>query len=253
LADPSLTTTENDARIAALPNPNRLPEVRLYSHTALIYWWPVWLVGYVMAAVTWLQGGTVRLDEARQSVYHLSSTPGLVFTAVLILVIVITNVRIRGVASLATIFGLAFITVLFAWFDWWDAILRQIPQLSIHLNLGFYLIFSTALLIVWLLGFFVFDRLVYWRVRPGQITEEHLIGGGEKSFDTRGMLFEQHSDDFFRHLVLGLGAGDLKLMTTGAKSVTIEIENVLFAQRKVSQIQRLVAVKPDEIMATRGR
>jgi hypothetical protein len=30
---------------------------------------------------------------------------------------------------------------------------------------------------------------------------------------------------------------------------TIEIENVLFAQLKVSQFQRLVAISPDEAMA----
>jgi hypothetical protein len=63
------------------------------------------------------------------------------------------------------------------------------------------------------------------------------------------MLFEQHGDDFFRHVVLGLGAGDLKLMTTGAKSEQIDIPNVLFANHKVKQIQRLVAVKPDDALS----
>jgi hypothetical protein len=244
------TTTANaDDEIARLPDPGRLPEVRLYGHSSLVYWWPVWLIGYAMALLTYLQGGVVRLDEARQGLYHMSSTPGLVFTMVLLLVILITNVRVRGIASLATILGIAFVTVLFAWLDWWDNILRVVPQLAVHLNLGFYLVFSTALLVLWLLAVFVFDRLVYWRVRPGQLTEEHLIGGGEKSYDTHGMLFEQHGDDFFRHVILGLGAGDLKLMTTGAKKETIEIENVLFAQRKVARIQRLVAVSPDDAMA----
>jgi hypothetical protein len=63
------------------------------------------------------------------------------------------------------------------------------------------------------------------------------------------MLFEQHGDDFFRHIVLGLGAGDLKLMTTGAKKETIEVENVLLAQRKINRIQRLVAISPDDALA----
>ncbi|MGE0700769.1 MAG: hypothetical protein AB7O57_16840 [Hyphomicrobiaceae bacterium] len=232
-----------------LPDPARLPELLLYSHSSLFYWWPVWVTGYAMALVTWLQGGEVRLDEARRLVTSLTSTPGLLFTCVLLGVILITNVRIRGMASLAVVLGLAFMTVLFAWAGWWDDIFSAIPYLAIHLNLGFYLVFSTALLVIWLLAFLVFDRMTYWRVRPGQITEEYLIGGGEKSYDTRGMLFEQHGDDFFRHIVLGLGAGDLKLMTTGAKRETIEIENVLFANRKVQRIQRLVAIKPDDALA----
>src|SRR4051812_1160032 len=36
--------------------PARRPEVRLYSHSALFYWWPVWVMGYVMALVTYLHG-----------------------------------------------------------------------------------------------------------------------------------------------------------------------------------------------------
>src|SRR5262245_6436831 len=171
-------TASNEKIIDRLPDPATLPDVRLYSHSSLVYWWPVWVTGYVMCLITYLEGRVVPLNETRQAIIHGSSTPGLVFTAVLLLVILITNVRLRGVASLAAILGAAFVFVLFAWLDWWDDILRVLPQLTIHLNLGFYLIFSTALLIIWLLGFFVFDRLVYWRVRPGQINEQHLIGGG---------------------------------------------------------------------------
>jgi hypothetical protein len=37
--------------------------------------------------------------------------------------------------------------------------------------------------------FFVLGRLTYWRIRPGQMTEEHLIGGGAESFDTNGLRF----------------------------------------------------------------
>lgn len=251
MAEPASASREEV--IERLPDPGKLPEVVLYSHSSLLYWWPVWTTGYAMALYTWVAGGTARLDEARQSLISMSSTPGLIFIAVLLFVILVTNIKIRGVASLATIFGLAFVTILFAWLGWWDDILGVIPQLSVHLNLGFYLVFSTALLIIWLLAFFVFDRLIYWRVRPGQLTEEHMIGGGEMSYDTRGMLFEQHGDDFFRHIVLGLGSGDLKLMTTGAKQETIEIPNVLMAQRKVARIQRLVAVKPDDAMAAMHR
>ena len=252
MAQPASVPTQavdSNEVIERLPDPGRLPEVLLYSHSTLVYWWPVWATGYVMALYTWLAGGVVRIDGTQQSLVATSSAPGLIYVTVLLLVILITNMRIRGIASLATIFGIAFVTVLFAWLGWWDDIFRLIPQLSVHLNLGFYLVFSTALLTIWLLAFFVFDRLVYWRVRPGQLTEQHFVGGGEMSYDTRGMLFEQQGDDFFRHIVLGLGAGDLKLMTTGAKTQTIEIPNVLFAQRKVAQIQRLVAVKPDDAMA----
>ena len=35
-----------------------------------------------------------------------------------------------------------------AWFGWWDDIAKLIPYLSVHMNTGFYLVFSTGLLII---------------------------------------------------------------------------------------------------------
>jgi hypothetical protein len=247
-----MTDAPVDDIINRYPDPAALPEIRLYSHSTIFYWWPVWATGYIMALVTLLQGGVVRLDEAKRDSIFTTSAPGLTFTIVLLLVILFTNVRIRGMASLATVLGVGFLTMLVAWLGWWDDILRVIPELSIQMNLGFYLVFSTVLMVMWSLTFFVFDRMVFWRIRPGQLTEERVIGGGELSYDTRGMLFEQQSDDFFRHVILGLGAGDLRLVTTGAKKEIIEIPNVLLAQSKVRKIQRLVAVKPDDALAAIG-
>jgi hypothetical protein len=247
-----MTDAPVDDIINRYPDPAALPEIRLYSHSTIFYWWPVWATGYIMALVTLLQGGVVRLDEAKRDSIFTTSAPGLTFTIVLLLVILFTNVRIRGMASLATVLGVGFLTMLVAWLGWWDDILRVIPELSIQMNLGFYLVFSTVLMVMWSLTFFVFDRMVFWRIRPGQLTEERVIGGGELSYDTRGMLFEQQSDDFFRHVILGLGAGDLRLVTTGAKKEIIQIPNVLLAQSKVRKIQRLVAVKPDDALAAIG-
>jgi hypothetical protein len=75
-----------------------------------------------------------------------------------------------------------------------------------------------------------------------------MIGGGEQSYDTRGMLFEQRGNDFFRYVV-GLGASDLLLITTGARKQEIDIPNVLFAGHKVGVMQRLIAIKPEEALA----
>ena len=61
------------------------------------------------------------------------------------------------------------------------------------MNTDFYLVFSTGLVIIWLVMFFVFDRRTYWRVRPGQMTVEHLIGGGAASFDTNGLRISRSS------------------------------------------------------------
>src|SRR5947208_2126614 len=31
-------------------------EVRIYQHSMLFYWWPVWVIGYCMALWTWYDG-----------------------------------------------------------------------------------------------------------------------------------------------------------------------------------------------------
>jgi hypothetical protein len=138
--------------------------------------------------------------------------------------------------------AIAFIVVLFAWLGWWDEIARIIPYLEVRMNTGFYLVFSTALLFVWSIMFFIFDRMTFWRVRPGQMTVEHLIGGGAESFDSNALRFQKLNSDLFR-AGLGLGAGDLQVVGAGPAPMTMS--NVLFADRKVRAIERLISVKPE--------
>lgn len=224
-------------------------EISLVSHSNVVFWWPAWVVGYVLAFVTYLQGQPVPLEQGYTAYIHPSNNPGLFFIATMLFLIVFTNAKLRGIYSVVTILTIAFFAVLFAWLGWWDNILDLIPYLSARLNLGFYLLFSTALLAVWLLGFFVFDRLTYWKVRPGQIVQERLVGGGEHSYDTHGLVFERRDQDLFRHLVLGLGAGDLLLTTGGARKETINIPNVLFVDSKLRAVQELIAITPDTLSA----
>ncbi|MGE3805782.1 MAG: hypothetical protein AB7K24_13995, partial [Gemmataceae bacterium] len=40
-----------------------VPHLRIYEHSTLFYWWPVWLVGFVLAAVTWSSGTTLPIGN----------------------------------------------------------------------------------------------------------------------------------------------------------------------------------------------
>lgn len=233
-----------------LPDPEeRLPELIIYSRAPIFYWWPVWLIGYVLALITLIGGQHVPIPgRSETDLVHPSQNLGIVFCLVLFLVIVFTNVTVRGKASIIVILAVTLISVLFALFDWWEPILQFIPYLSVRMNVGFYLTISTLILIMWLFSVLIYDRLSFWRVRPGQITREHLIGGGERSYDTRGLVFEKRHEDFFRHWILGLGSGDVILMTSGAKHEELQIHNVLFVDSKVRQIQKMIAVKPDDML-----
>jgi hypothetical protein len=239
LPQPSLTP--------AVPNAAELPELRLYSHSSLFYWWPVWTVGFLFAVLTAVQGEYLTMPDGRAYLMHPSKNIGVFYTVTLLLVIFMTNVILRGLTSVTVIITILFFTVLFAWLDWWETILSWLHQLSMYMNLGFYVVASTGLFIMWALGFFVFDRMAYWSIRPGQMTFERVVGTGEHSYDTRGMVLEKQLNDFFRHQLLGLGSGDLIIRTSGANPEVIQVPNVLFIHRKVAQIQKLIAVKPTDI------
>jgi hypothetical protein len=237
-----LTIDETDAATDALPHPAALHEINIFSHSTLLYWWPAWAFGFLIAL---LNAGQERFLATAQGAQP-SSALGLTYLSILLLLIVFTNVRLRGISSVVALLTVAFIAVLLAWFGWWDNIAKLIPYLSVHMNTGFYLVFSTGLLIIWLMMFFVFDRLSYWRIRPGQMTVEHIIGGGAESIDTEAVRFQKLSSDLFR-TVLGLGAGDLQATGVGPPGTKLNMSNVLFAEHKIHQIERLIAVKPDVV------
>jgi len=239
------TSTEQPANREALAPGQQLPELKLYSHSSLFYWWPVWTVGYLFALLTYVYGEKISIG-GQEYLMHPSKNLGVFYTVIFTTIIVLTNVTLRGLVSVVVIVTALFFTVLFAWLGWWESILALLPYLGIHMNLGFYVFFSTSIFIVWALAFWVFDRMTYWRIRPGQMTLEHVVGSGERSYDTRGLVFEKHLDDFFRHQVLGLGSGDLRITTAGARKEEIYIPNVLFVSRKVQEIQKLIAIKPSD-------
>jgi hypothetical protein len=223
-------------------------DLRIYSHSTFFYWWPVWLTGYIMALVTRLDGELINVGGTEVWV-HKSKNLGVLFTLIFFLVILITNVTLRGLASVVAILAIAFGSLLLAYMGWWDTVLYEMGKVAIYMNMGFYVFFSTLVLIVWAFSVFVYDRLSYWRVTPGQLTHDAVIGGAQKSYDTRGMVFEKHRQDLFRHWVLGFGSGDIQISTTGARRETLNVPNVLFVDSKVSEIQKMIAMQPDQFQA----
>ncbi len=224
----------------------------LYGHSSLFYWWPVWVVGYLAALLTWIGGQTFRIgnEDAR---FHTGNTLGVVFMITLFLVIMISNITLRGLASALVILGMAFVAVLFAYFGWWDDILNWFGRLDVFLNGGAYFWFSTLMFLVWAFTTFVFDRMSYWVVDPGQVTEKHVFGVSTKSYDSENMTFEKRRDDVFRHWILGMGSGDLIIhaFNAGQREV-VTIPNVLFIGSKIQEVQRLIATEPTEVTPQRN-
>jgi hypothetical protein len=220
-------------------------ELRIYSHSNLIYWWPVWVVGYLMAFLTWLNGQPISFGDHAELVAQ-DKWMGLVFTIVLFLVIFMTNVMFRGVSSVVAVLAILFVALLLAYLHWWDSIIAMMPHLSVHMNMGFYIFFSTLIFLMWAASVFIYDHMSYYVIRPGQIVSDQVIGGAQKSYDTHGMVFEKIRQDLFRQWLLGLGAGDLKIHTMGAKREELYIPNVAFVDWKVQAIQKMIATRPSE-------
>ena len=223
---------------------NRVPQVIVYGHSWLFYWWPVWAVGYLMALLTWLYPVHVDVDGTRV-LFSSRANLGVIYCLVVLLIVLLTNTHMRGLVSLVVVIAVGFLALLFAYFGWWPDILRWFGERAVYMDIGFYLFISTGLLILWLAVFLVFDHLSFWRIRPGQITHEYVLGAVESSYDTDNMVFTKQQEDVFRNWILGFGSGDLQMQTMGGRGVVANVSNVLLINSRAARIQRLIATKPD--------
>ncbi len=200
-----------------------------------------------MALLTYWHGKPLQIEALGQvrEWIHPSSNLGVAFFLVLFIVILITNFSVRGLASGMAIMGGALLTVVLAYLGWWDEVFSWFGNLKVHLTLGAYFWFSTLMFLTWTITVFGLDRLSYWEVTPGQLTHKVHFGAGSKSYNAQGMGLEKHRDDLFRHWLLGLGSGDLTILTSGATHEQIEVSNVLFIGSKVRAMQRLIAEVPE--------
>jgi hypothetical protein len=219
------------------PTPTQTPSsqaqtIRVVSHTALIYWWPVWLVGFILAALTY-----VDREGAANKNY------GMVYMAVLLVVIFGSNVPLRGLASIIAILAILVLIVLFAYMGWWAPIFDYLGGLHIQISLAGYLVPSVVLLVLWLATFLFYDPMRYMVFTPGQLVVHKEIGDLREVFDTTQVEAEKRRSDLFRHWILGFGAGDL-IIKVPSQSLQIELPNVLFVNSRVTEIANLMKLKP---------
>ena len=277
-------------------------QVTIISHSNLFYWWPVWLVGFVMAIITYSEGyvmavlpakgvaaavdagvtvtthtqndkreettndtpqgpqvvvyapqsedprhyGQPVVDNKAEPPYlrvSPSRTLGVVFTFVLLMVIFITNVPLRGMWSVLVIVVAVSLVVFFILLGWIEIILHALYLLDVRINMAGYMTISLFLLVIWLVSLLVFDKQRYITFTPGQVTVCEEIGGGQQVYSTDGMTLQKQRSDFFRHVILGLGSGDLIIRTSGAQAHHIDLPNVLFIGAKVREIEHLLKTK----------
>ncbi len=288
-------------------------EIRIYSHSPLFYWWPVWLFGFIFSLLTLIDNQRLVIvpgdalavrekvgensltniygipekhdhltklsepaeDPEKQNVLEknpdfkaardrapssevLSIKPhvsprtwmGPTYLILLIVVIFVTNVPLRGLWSLVALIGIVVLVLLISLFKWWDTILTAFVGLHVFINLAGYLLLSTALCAGWLVSTFIFDRRSYMVFTPGQIRVCEEVGSRERTYDTTGMTIEKHRDDWFRHIFLGFGSGDLSVRTAGADRHEILMPNIAMIGFKIDPIQQLIRQRQVDSTAT---
>jgi hypothetical protein len=185
---------------------------------------------------------TNREGKLEQPHLHVSTNKnlGVIFAIILVLVIIITNVPLRGMWSFVVILMAIMLSIIFYLADWWVRIVEAFHFLDVRINMGGYLLISSCLFLAWIITFLFFDRQIYITFTPGQFKVRTEIGGGEQVYDTMGLTLERQRSDLFRHWIIGLGSGDLIVRTSGAQAHHFDLPNVLFINRKVQQIEDII-------------
>jgi hypothetical protein len=165
---------------------------------------------------------------------------GSMFIVVLLLTIFITNVPLRGLWSFLSIMGIVVIALLFSVFHVWDDFYTILGGLHVHINMAGYVFIALAILVIWIVAVYIFDRRTYIIFTPGQVKVCEHIGASVRTYDTVGLTFEKQRDDLFRHIILGFGSGDLIVRTAGAERAEIKIQNVLMIGSKIRDVENLL-------------
>src|SRR5947207_5727766 len=244
----------------------------VYGHSNILYWWPVWLVSFILAGWTYFEGNRMAVvppgtevrhdqavpgypepreilvapvgtklvsetDEGRQTLPGMTvsrnNSLGVIFVATLLVVAIASTILLRGMVSLIALIVMIAVVIIFAVLGWWDQILWELGRLDIRMNAAGYMAVAIPLFIVWLFVVFVYDRAHYVIFDQGQIRYVLEVGDNEMALQTEGAVVEKKRNDVFRHWLLGFGTGDLVIRVGGPNGQAIELENVVGINRKL--------------------
>jgi hypothetical protein len=223
--------------------------MKVYQHSDLLYWWVVWAYGFLCALLTGLKGVPVAVVPQHKAVLvYPGAWMGISFVALMLFVLVFTNARARGVKSLVLFLVLTVIGLVTQMTVGWNEILQYFPLLLVHMNLAFYLLFSTILFVAWAFVILGTDHSSYWEFAPNSIAKKYWFTDAAESYTSPQVETSRQSDDIFVHRLLGLwflgfGTGDIEIRfsTAGSGQKVFFLKNVWRAGHVEKEINRLVA------------
>jgi hypothetical protein len=222
-------------------------EIRIYSHSNIIYWWPVWLYAAVCWFMTWMYHIKINPDGLKEVNVFPEPWLGFSFLCVFFFVVTFSNLKVRGIFAALVLLIAALVVVLIYFAGGFTRIFGALHLLYIFMNEAFYAVVAIFLFTIWVVVVYGVDHLMYYRIKPGLVSVEHRIGQHhDMDIPTIGMTVRRIVPDLFRHQILGLaflgiGTGDLNCRP-GAIShhEPLVIENVIRLSRKFAAIEKMI-------------
>ncbi|MCR9271214.1 MAG: hypothetical protein ACX94B_10665 [Henriciella sp.] len=214
---------------------NQLSELKVYTHSPILYWWPIWALGLLFGFVSMFVSGEGTEAAAR--------VQGQTFVFVLVFVIFSTTVKLRGANSV--ILGLILLIggILLVTANLYGPVAAFIGGLDIRMSPAFYWFVGVSVFIMWAVMIFGFDKVKYYEIAPGQVRERVFWGTGDRAESGANARCRYLKDDFLRHRILGLVVtGDIEI--TLADGEVWYLHNVLFAKEKSRRINELIVTRP---------
>lgn len=214
---------------------NQLSELKVYTHSPILYWWPIWSLGLLFGFVSLFVSGEGTEAAAR--------VQGQTFVFLLVFVIFSTTVKLRGANSV--ILGLILLIggILLATANLSGPIAAFIGGLDIRMSPAFYWFVGISVFLMWAVMIFGFDKVKFYEIAPGQVRERVFWGSGDRAESGANARCRYLKDDFLRHRILGLIiTGDIEI--TLADGEVWYLHNVLFAKSKANRINELIVTRP---------
>lgn len=217
---------------------NQLGTLKVYAHSPIFYWWPIWALGLLFGPIS-----AFLPSEGAEAVSNAARVQGQTFVFVLVFVIFSTTVRLRGANSVILGLILAIGGILLFTANLSGPIAAFLGGLDIRMSPSFYWFIGICVVVMWAVMFFGFDKVKFYEIAPGQVRERVFWGSGDRAESGANARCQYKKDDFLRHRMLGLGfTGDIEI-TLGDGEVW-RLHNVWMAKRKADRINDLIVTRP---------
>lgn len=215
----------------------------IWGHPSIIYWWPVWIYGYICAIVTVIAGKKVELGGNTFLIYE-GSWLGLSFLGLVLFVIMFTAWKVQAYLAFVLLLVMAMVSQYLVYAKLWDKIFSNIVLPVVYMNLAFYLIFSTVILVVWSVAIFLLDRATFWRFEHNKAEYKNSFNPNlNQAYGGVNMVVVARPPGDFLRRALGLFmTGDIAIKPSDMAPEVLVL-NVWNAERHAKMITKVLATQ----------